>query len=103
MGSRSEEILAGVLRGESDTRARMYALWATARLGSEGIDLLALALDAAEPEVRAEALRLLPPMTKEARLATGTPLVAYVYDGGHVPPADAPEKIVAFFKKHARK
>ncbi len=35
--------------------------------------------------------------------ATGTPFVAYVYPGGHAPPADAPEKIVAFFKQHARK
>ena len=33
----------------------------------------------------------------------GTPLIEYVYDGGHAPPADAFEKIAAFFKQQAKK
>lgn len=34
---------------------------------------------------------------------TGTPLIEYVYDGGHAPPADAFEKIAAFFKEQTKK
>jgi polyhydroxybutyrate depolymerase len=33
----------------------------------------------------------------------GTPLVALVYPGGHEFPADAPKRIAAFFKEHAKK
>lgn len=33
----------------------------------------------------------------------GTPLVTYVYPGGHTPPADAPKRIAAFFKEQAKK
>lgn len=34
--------------------------------------------------------------------STQTPLVTYIYPGGHTPPADTAEVVVAFFKKHAR-
>lgn len=34
---------------------------------------------------------------------TGTPFVTYLHPGGHMPPVDAPEKIVAFFKRHAQR
>lgn len=34
--------------------------------------------------------------------SSGTPLSTYVYPGGHAPPADAPDVIVAFLKQHSR-
>lgn len=33
----------------------------------------------------------------------GTPLVTLIYPGGHTFPADAPRRIAAFFKEHAKK
>ena len=32
----------------------------------------------------------------------GTPVVTYIYPGGHQFPADAPPVIVRFFKEHAK-
>jgi putative membrane-bound dehydrogenase-like protein len=52
--------LRKVLEGKGQTRARLQALWAAARLGKEAADLVAGALDAPEAEVRAEAVRLVP-------------------------------------------
>ncbi len=57
----SKEVLIGVLQGKSETRARLHALWAAARVGNEAASLIESALTAPEPEVRAEAVRLLPP------------------------------------------
>jgi len=55
----SETVLAGVLRSQPDRRAKVHALWAAARLGKAGHDLLAAALEDPAAEVRGEAARLL--------------------------------------------
>lgn len=39
----------------------------------------------------------------EYRSPKGTPLVTYIHPGGHEIPDGAPERIVAFFKQHAKK
>jgi putative membrane-bound dehydrogenase-like protein len=59
-GKAAKGLLAKVIAGKSEARARMQALWAATRLGRDGADLVAAALDAPEPEVRAEAVRLVP-------------------------------------------
>ncbi len=56
-GNESKPVLARALAGKSGARAKLHALWAAARLGHG--DLVRTALTAAEPEVRAEAARLL--------------------------------------------
>ena len=33
----------------------------------------------------------------------GTPLITYIYPGGHMPPEDTPKRIAAFFKEQAKK
>lgn len=38
-----------------------------------------------------------------AKEKDGAPLVALIYPGGHTFPADAPKRIAAFFKEHAKK
>jgi putative membrane-bound dehydrogenase-like protein len=59
-GPTNKEILASVLKGKSDTRAKLHALWAAARLGNDGAALINQAMDDAAAEVRAEAVHLLP-------------------------------------------
>lgn len=59
-GPASKEFIASVLKGKSDKRAKLHALWAAALLGRETSDIISAAKDDAEPEVRAEAIRLLP-------------------------------------------
>ncbi len=64
------DALAGVFKGKSDTRAKIHALWAAARLEQLGHHLLIAALEDDAPEVRAEAVRLLSaPMDEPQRLA----------------------------------
>jgi putative membrane-bound dehydrogenase-like protein len=59
-GERGKQVLAGVLKEEADPRARMQALWASARLDpAAASELLNVALQDAAPEVRGEAARLL--------------------------------------------
>lgn len=58
-GRPSKDILAGVFRSKTETRAKLHALWANS-LGKRDADLFLAALDDTEPEVRAEAVRLLP-------------------------------------------
>jgi putative membrane-bound dehydrogenase-like protein len=57
-GAAGKEAAAAVLNGKGETRAKLHALWAAARLGDDANDLLAAALDDSAPEVRAEAARL---------------------------------------------
>jgi putative membrane-bound dehydrogenase-like protein len=57
-GKASKPLLARLLAGKGDTRAQLQALWAAARLGSEGSDLVATALENPTPEIRAEAARV---------------------------------------------
>jgi putative membrane-bound dehydrogenase-like protein len=57
-GKTSKPLLAKILAGKGDARAKLHALWAAARLGSEGDDLVEATWAASEPEVRAEAVRL---------------------------------------------
>lgn len=57
-GTASRDLLAGVLKGKGDARAKVQALWAAARIGKDANDLLFAALDDPAAEVRAEAVRL---------------------------------------------
>lgn len=66
-GTASKGTLAAVLWRKDETRAKLHALWAAARLGDAGADLVEMALSAAEPEVRAEAVRLLPAKSEARR------------------------------------
>ncbi len=59
-GAAGKFALASVLRGKADVRTKLQALWAAARLGNDGTDLIAAAVRDDAPEVRAEAVRLLP-------------------------------------------
>jgi putative membrane-bound dehydrogenase-like protein len=70
-GKPARPVIENALTGKGELRAKLHALWAAARLGSEGADLVRAALKAAEPEVRAEAARLLPagPGAEEQLLA----------------------------------
>jgi putative membrane-bound dehydrogenase-like protein len=59
-GERGRTALAGALRDETDLRARMQTLWASATLEpAAATELLTSALKDATPEVRGEAVRLL--------------------------------------------
>jgi putative membrane-bound dehydrogenase-like protein len=59
-GEAGRAVLAGVLKEETDVRARVQALWAAAQLEREpALDLVSRALHDAAPEVRAEAAQLL--------------------------------------------
>src|SRR5262249_38507133 len=59
-GAASKFALASVLRGKNDRRTKLHALWAAARMGNDGTDLVAAAVRDDAAEVRAEAVRLLP-------------------------------------------
>lgn len=59
-GASSRELLAGVLKSKAEPRAKLHALWAAARLGEAGSELVNTAVDDPAAEVRAEAVRLLP-------------------------------------------
>jgi putative heme-binding domain-containing protein len=59
-GAAGREVLAGVLKGETDIRARVQALWAVAQLEPDrAIELVSRALGDAAPEVRGEAADVL--------------------------------------------
>ncbi len=58
-GDSAKAIVEKALSGKSDGRRKMQALWTAARMGSKGDELVRLGLDSAEPEVRAEAVRLM--------------------------------------------
>jgi putative membrane-bound dehydrogenase-like protein len=66
-GHEGRDALAGVFKGTIDTRAKLQALWAAARLEHLGHHILVAALEDDAPEVRAEAVRLLLPPLEDAR------------------------------------
>jgi putative membrane-bound dehydrogenase-like protein len=57
-GKAAREILGRTLAGKGDTRTKMHALWAAVLLGKDGEEIVLSALDVADPEVRAEAIRM---------------------------------------------
>jgi putative membrane-bound dehydrogenase-like protein len=57
-GQAGKDAIKEVLDGKGETRARISAVWAAARLGEEGESLLARANNDSAAEVRAEAIRL---------------------------------------------
>ena len=57
-GTASRDLLAEVLKGKGEARAKVQVLWAAARIGKDANDLLFAALDDPAAEVRAEAVRL---------------------------------------------
>jgi putative membrane-bound dehydrogenase-like protein len=57
-GKAATELLTELLKRKGDARTQIHALWAAARLGSEGHRLVQSALESPHPEVRAEAVRL---------------------------------------------
>jgi putative membrane-bound dehydrogenase-like protein len=58
-GAAAKDALAAVLKGKSEPRAKLHALWAAAGIGGETADLISPATDDPAPEVRAEAVHLL--------------------------------------------
>jgi putative membrane-bound dehydrogenase-like protein len=58
-GAAAKETLAAVLKGKSEPRAKLHALWAAAGIGNGTAELISAASDDPAPEVRAEAVRLL--------------------------------------------
>ena len=59
-GANVKDALMAVIQGKADVRTKVQALWAAARIGRRGIDVLQLGLDDDAPEVRAEAVRRVP-------------------------------------------
>ena len=59
-GAKVKDSLMSVVKGKAEVRAKIQALWAAARIGRRGIDVLQLGLDDDAPEVRAEAVRRVP-------------------------------------------
>jgi putative membrane-bound dehydrogenase-like protein len=58
-GAAAKDALTAVLKGKSEPRAKVHALWAAASIGSGAADLISAASDDPTPEVRAEGVRLL--------------------------------------------
>lgn len=74
-GRRSNELLKPSSDASTDLRGRLHALWAAALLGEHGTELIAAARRAAEPELRAEAVRLGDARSARALLKDSSPAV----------------------------